>query len=53
MRSQRTPASTPPTAEADSVTVESTPAAPVETPNVVAIALSVSARKIRSKASSA
>src|SRR3954453_5438379 len=52
MRSERTPARTPPMAEALSVTVASAPVAPLPTPNVVPIAVSVSVRMMRSKASS-
>ena len=42
----------PPIAEADSVTVESAPVAPVPTENVVPIAVRLSVRTIRSNASS-
>ena len=52
MRSQSTPPRMPPAAEAISVTVTSVPMAPLETPNVVPIAVSDSVRMIRSKASS-
>ena len=52
-RSAQHAASTPPIAEADSVTVDSAPVAPVPTPNVAPIALRLSVSTIRSKASSA
>ena len=50
--SASTPPRMPPTAEADSVTVESAPVAPVPTPNVVPIAARLSVSTIRSNASS-
>jgi hypothetical protein len=54
MRSERTPPSTPPMAEAERVTVASAPVAPLPTPNVVpiAVSVSVSVRMMRSNASS-
>ncbi len=52
IRSASTPPRMPPIAEADSVTVDSAPVAPVPTPNVVPIAASDSVRTMRSKASS-
>ena len=52
IRSARTPPRMPPIAEADSVTVESAPVAPVPTEKVAPIADSDSVRTIRSKASS-
>ena len=52
MRSASTPPRMPPTAEADSVTVDSAPVAPVPTEKVAPIALNDSVSTIRSNASS-
>ena len=52
IRSASTPPRMPPIAEADSVTVDSAPVAPVPTEKVAPIAVSESVRTIRSNASS-